>query len=695
MVITFWPKIVPFLTRAGFWPLVSGALAVVAGQNLMHWNDSVGDGKFSTVASAVANTEGIAPLATAYFGWLAWTGLVVLFIAGVVAIVFEVRWLAYTVAALSVVQAVITYIAHKAVLDFVAGVDHSLGYAAAILGYLVMGSAMVASALAGPREARTKEFVDRIMRFRPGLPLVVLGLLLGIIAFASATWFSPTNKDFTFADVSNSFAGTGLAPLAVQYFDWLGWVLLVVTVVASGAGVWWRNRLLCWIGCAVGIVGTVITLIALYDISQVGADNKVDGATGPWQNLGAGGWMAAGGMFLIGAGGFIAATVRKPVVVSTTAADGSVVIIEKSSDVTGSGYLTAPGAARTVLLVAISVALFYPPTASPFWQQVLVTEIGVSMLLAVGLNVVVGWAGLLDLGYIAFYALGSYTCAYLTGSLPVKPPSWLHMTPLLTIPFAIAVCLLAGVILGGPTLRLRGDYLAIVTLGFGEIIHLTAVNASGFTNGNEGTTNDSGTHTKSVPNPSLHIGPIHIQWGLNQLQYWYLLLVLLGIVILLFRRLENSRMGRSWAAVREDEVAAQATGINTTKVKLAAFAIGASTSGVAGVFFASQVGTFTPDNFALNQSILIVAYVVFGGMGSLPGALAGAAMLTWLPEFLKYQVPPADKLMWIGVVIILMMIFRPAGLIPARRRKAELSHFEEASSSETRAVAASEGMGVA
>jgi ABC-type branched-subunit amino acid transport system permease subunit len=314
------------------------------------------------------------------------------------------------------------------------------------------------------------------------------------------------------------------------------------------------------------------------------------------------------------------------------------------------------------------------------------------MLLAVGLNVVVGWAGLLDLGFIAFYAIGSYTTAYLVGSLPVKPPHWLIMTPLLAIPFAIVICLMAGLALGAPTLRLRGDYLAIVTLGFGEIIHLAAVNSQGITNGSEGLTNDTQRHTKSVPNPSVHIGPLHIHWGLNQLQYWYLLLIFLVLIILAFRRLEQSRLGRAWTAVREDEVAAQATGINTVKVKLAAFAIGASTSGVAGAFFASQIGVFTPDNFVLNNSILIVAYVVFGGMGSLTGALAGAAMLTWLPEFLKYQVPPADKLMWIGAVVLLMMIFRPAGLIPAKRRAAELHGLDAPSTAETFAVPASEGL---
>jgi ABC-type branched-subunit amino acid transport system permease subunit len=347
--------------------------------------------------------------------------------------------------------------------------------------------------------------------------------------------------------------------------------------------------------------------------------------------------------------------------------------------------MSAPGAARSAALIAIAAALFYPPTATSFWQEVLVSQIGISMLLAVGLNVVVGWAGLLDLGFIAFYAIGSYTTAYLVGSLPVQPPDWLHMTPLLAIPFAVAICLLAGLALGAPTLRLRGDYLAIVTLGFGEIIHLSAVNAHKFTNGSEGP-------PKAVPNPSIHIGPLHIDWGLAQLQYWYLLLVLLGVIVLAFRRLEESRLGRAWAAVREDEVAAQATGINTTRVKLLAFAIGASTSGIAGVFFASQVGSFAPDNFLLANSILIVAYVVFGGMGSLSGAMAGAALLTWLPEFLKEQVPAADRNMWVGAVVMLMMIFRSGGLLPARRRKAELTGLDRAMRGEPVAVPAGEGL---
>jgi ABC-type branched-subunit amino acid transport system permease subunit len=696
--ITYWPAIVPYLTRPGFWPLLSGALAVLAAVTLMHWYDPVGGGKFSSTAASVSHTSGISPIAKAFFGWLAWSQLLAVVLVGGIAIILALRWLAVVVAAVAIVGAAISYLAHQAVVN--AGrpkVDHSLGFAAAIMGYLVIAGAMLAAASTKAEQAQSKEFVSRLLGFRPGLPLVFLGAVLTLLAFLEARWFSPGSKNTTLSATHDLFAGSGLTSIAYQYLGWLSWLLFAVGLVTAAAAAWLRSRLIGWLAAVVGLVGAVLTLVTLYDISKLGAHDKVDSATGPWQNLGAGGWMACAGLFLLGAAGYVAATAPR--------AGDEVVVGYASSDVLGTapaparagvrqavGYLSAPGAARSALLIAVAAALFYPPTATPFWQEVVVSEIGISMLLAVGLNVVVGWAGLLDLGFIAFYAIGSYTTAYLVGSLPVKPPHWLHMTPLLTIPFAIVVCLLAGLALGAPTLRLRGDYLAIVTLGFGEIIHLAAVNSRGLTNGSEGLTNDTARHVKSVPNPSIHIGPVHVHWGLNQLQYWYLLLIFLVVIILAFRRLEQSRLGRAWAAVREDEVAAQATGINTIKVKLAAFAIGASTSGVAGVFFASQIGSITPDNFVLNNSILIVAYVVFGGMGSLQGALAGAAMLTWLPEFLKYQVPPSDKLMWIGAVVLLMMIFRPAGLIPARRRKAELSGLDAPSSAETVAVAASEGM---
>jgi ABC-type branched-subunit amino acid transport system permease subunit len=167
---------------------------------------------------------------------------------------------------------------------------------------------------------------------------------------------------------------------------------------------------------------------------------------------------------------------------------------------------------------------------------------------------------------------------------------------------------------------------------------------------------------------------------------------MLVVVIVLFYRLEGSRLGRAWAAIREDEVAAQASGVNTHRVKLLAFAIGASTSALAGTFYASQVGYFDPTTFTLQLSILIVAYVVFGGMGSIAGAMAGAAVLTWLPEFLKSQVPAPDRPMWVGALVLTMMIFRPAGLLPAKRRKAELHGLDSPSSAEVRAVPLSEGL---
>ncbi|MEO9238223.1 MAG: branched-chain amino acid ABC transporter permease, partial [Jatrophihabitantaceae bacterium] len=522
---------------------------------------------------------------------------------------------------------------------------------------------------------------NKVLGWRPGLPLAALGVVAGLLALGSATWFAPGSYNATLTDTHTLFEGTGLASIAVQYLIWLGWTLFAVTAVLSLLASYRRIRLLGWLAAAAGAVSVILTLVTIYDVSDLAAQQGVDGATGPWQNLGAGGWLAAAALFLLGAGGFVAATAPAPKLTGLAGLPDPAVAVPSESH----SMLSAPGAFRSAMMVVIALALFYPPTATGFWQSVLVSEIGIYVLLAIGLNVVVGWAGLLDLGFIAFYAIGSYTTAYLVGSLPVKPPSWLQMSPLLAIPFAVLICLLAGLALGAPTLRLRGDYLAIVTLGFGEIIRIVAVNADKVTNGSQGP-------STQVPHPVVHLGPLHLTWGLNQLQYWYLLLVFILVVLLAFNRLENSRIGRSWAAIREDEVAAQATGINTFRIKLLAFAIGASTSGVAGVFFASQVGFFTPDNFVLNNSILVVAYVVFGGMGSLPGAMAGAALLTWLPEFLKAQVPAADRQMWIGAVVLAMMIFRPGGLIPARRRAVELGGLQAKGSMEPVAVPAGEGM---
>jgi branched-chain amino acid transport system permease protein len=317
-------------------------------------------------------------------------------------------------------------------------------------------------------------------------------------------------------------------------------------------------------------------------------------------------------------------------------------------------------------LAVLAFAIWYPTILSAYWQEVLVDQIGVYVLLALGLNVVVGYAGLLDLGYIAFYAIGAYSAAFWTGALPVHPP--IHLNPFFVIPLAVLAAMLAGVLLGAPTLRLRGDYLAIVTLGFGEIIQITATNLGGVTGGSEGVI---GIHHFSV-----HLGALRYVWHVRALPYYYLLLAFVIIVLVAFRSLERSRVGRCWAAVREDEVAAEASGISVLKYKVMAFSIGASTSGFAGILTASKIGYIDPSDFTVQISILILVLVIFGGMGSLLGAMVGAAVLQWLPQFLRvhplFGFQPQDLFIYLGALLVVMMIFRPIGIIPSRRRRREI-----------------------
>jgi branched-chain amino acid transport system permease protein len=318
-------------------------------------------------------------------------------------------------------------------------------------------------------------------------------------------------------------------------------------------------------------------------------------------------------------------------------------------------------------VVGIGLLILLPQLLSTFWNQVLVNEVAIYVLLAIGLNVVIGWAGLLDLGFIAFFAIGAYSTAYWTGAMPVQPP--IVLNAFLVIPVAVATCLLAGLLLGAPTLRLRGDYLAIVTLGFHEIIYLIAKNADGFTNGPRG--------VQGISNFKIELGPIDYAWDLDPVPYWYLLIAIATILVIAFLRLEHSRVGRAWTAIREDEIAASATGVPTVKFKLMAFAIGASTSGIAGVAYASKARFISPESFLLLFSVLVVAYVIFGGMGSLWGVILGTAFLAWLPQYMKDWVNPNDRFMYLGALLIVMMIYRPQGLIPSVRRKRELTLAKE------------------
>jgi branched-chain amino acid transport system permease protein len=326
----------------------------------------------------------------------------------------------------------------------------------------------------------------------------------------------------------------------------------------------------------------------------------------------------------------------------------------------------------------LAAAVLVPLALSPAAQGALFLDVGIFALLALGLNVVVGYAGLLDLGYIAFYAIGAYTTAYFTSSvvnghvvhpLPVHSP--LLLNPFLVFPIALAVASLAGVILGGPTLRLRGDYLAIVTLDFGEIVQIVARNSDDITNGSRG--------AFGVPPLSVDVAGLHYTWTLAPLPYYYLLLAILVLVMIAFSRLERSRVGRALAAIREDEVAAEACGVPTLRFKLLAFAIGASTSGFAGVLYATRQ-FFNPETFSLQASILVLTIVIFGGMGNIYGAVVGAVVLQGLAYALRdpipligFKVPDADRFVYFGAVIMLMMVFRPQGLIPSRRRRREIA----------------------
>ncbi len=681
LAITFGPRFKPYLTRPGIRPLGAGALTVVVSFTLLKWTDSpvVDTGKFRPLASAASDTGGLDALARLFYGsvfsLMPWLWLIIVTVLAAVGMIRRSAGISYAAAGLAFLLGVWAEYTSATTAKFLGYPNHATGGAVAMLGFFTIAVAALVSARSQKDVADTDGFVDKVLAWRPGAALVGMGLVVGLVGVFNAAWFSPGDRNATLSTTASMFGPTGLNGFAQAYLDWLGYVLFFVTLAVAAAASYLRHRLLGLVTVLLGLASTVITLKVVYDFSKLGAEQGFGGATGAWDNLGTGSWMTSAALSLFAGAGYL--------VVKWTATPelGDAA----DSDLVGSGSGASRGQLGTAtLLVVLVAALYFPPTATEFWQTVLVAEVGIYVLLAVGLNVVVGWAGLLDLGFIAFYAIGSYTTAYFTGRLPVQPPEWLLLRPLAAIPFAVAICLVAGVALGFPTLRLRGDYLAIVTLGFGEIIRVIANNATEITNGPRG--------AFSIPPPQIHIGPIHLDWGGSALGYWYLLLVLIVIIVILFNRLEHSRLGRAWAAVREDEVAAQATGINTTRVKLLAFAIGASTSGVAGVFFASQVGSFTPENFVLNNSILVVAYVVFGGMGSLPGAMAGAAVLTWLPNFLKDQVPAEDRQMWIGALILLMMIFRPAGLIPARRRKAELTGLDRPKSAESTAVPAGEGM---
>jgi branched-chain amino acid transport system permease protein len=308
------------------------------------------------------------------------------------------------------------------------------------------------------------------------------------------------------------------------------------------------------------------------------------------------------------------------------------------------------------------------------------------IMMALGMNIVVGYAGLLDLGYVAFYAVGAYLFALLASPHLMEQFAWvaatlpagLHTPWWVTIPLAVVLAAFFGTLLGAPTLKLRGDYLAIVTLGFGEIARIFINNLGGpvnITNGARGLVQiDSVSVFGMDLGKPLSLGGYAVS---SVTLYYYLFLVLTLFTVLVCYRLQDSRIGRAWMAIRDDEVAAEAMGINTRNMKLLAFGLGASFGGAAGAMFASFQGFISPESFSLQESVMIVAMVVFGGIGHIPGVILGAVLLTALPEALRYVVGPLQEItdgrldagilrqLLIALAMIGAMVLRPRGLWPA------------------------------
>jgi branched-chain amino acid transport system permease protein len=309
--------------------------------------------------------------------------------------------------------------------------------------------------------------------------------------------------------------------------------------------------------------------------------------------------------------------------------------------------LAEPRIYLPAIIVLSIFVLMFPFIFSMYQTNIMITGL-IYVMLGLGLNIVVGLAGLLDLGYVAFYAVGAYSYALLNHHFGLS--FWM------VLPIGAGMGTFFGILLGFPVLRLRGDYLAIVTLGFGEIIRLILENWNAFSFGPSGIAN--------IPRPSFFGVQLSLQNATIYLYYLMILLVLFTIFVV--ERLQNSRIGRAWIALREDEVACEAMGIDRRKTKLTAFALGATWAGMAGVIFAAKTTFINPASFTIWESIIILCIVVLGGMGSIIGVILGALILILLPEYLR--VFSEYRMLIFGAMLVLMMVFRPGGIVSDVRR---------------------------
>lgn len=337
---------------------------------------------------------------------------------------------------------------------------------------------------------------------------------------------------------------------------------------------------------------------------------------------------------------------------------GKAAATKRFSDRVSSGSAeTTERFVRVATLATLAALLLLAPLRIGGYYNHVLGSVGIYVMMGLGLNVVVGFAGLLDLGYVAFYAIGAYTYAFLN-----SPKYNLSVNFWLALPLVIATAAIGGILLGIPVLRMRGDYLAIVTLGFGEIIRLFLNNLVKLTGGPQG--------ILGIRPPSF----VGVDFG-DPAHFYYLILVGCVVTAFVTKRLDESRVGRAWVAIREDEDVARAMGIDTVKYKLLAFAIGAAFAGLGGAVFSSRQVAIFPADFTLMVSINVLCLIIIGGMGSIPGVIAGSVALIGLPELLREF---SDyRLLIFGALLVIMMVFRPEGLIPSVRRSREI-HEEEA-----------------
>jgi branched-chain amino acid transport system permease protein len=532
-----------------------------------------------------------------------------------------------------------------------------------------------------------------------GWPLGIAGVALAIIGSFMSWSFDPQ----ILGDLSVYGYPGGLQNLAIIF----ALVALALLLMVKGPLV---NRLGQWLDAALGLRALGIWLL----IYMVGVLIAIATDSGGLVNVDPGGWISFAGALLLFAGSrLIPLRVHRDLseakapgwleiaavalvmagilfgaayalgrddawsfVLFLVFAAGIIVVMFRTGTMTWFGHV-ANRHKKVLTLAAFAVAFFFPFTQNGSDANMsIATSVLIFAASAMGLNIVVGLAGLLDLGYIAFLGSGAYVAATLSESafatIGWKPPFLVVML--------LGGCVAAtlGLIIGAPTLRVSGDYLAIVTLGFGEIFRFSMFNLDG----------NNGPNLTNGPNgipgiPELQIGSFnfgdeHTVLGIvlgRFSNYYFLLLLLIGFIILVFSRLNDSRIGRGWVAIREDEKAAEAMGVNVFGLKILAFAVGAFLAGLAGTVKAHQDGAVSPDQYIFLESAFLLAAIVLGGMGTIAGVLIGATILKLLPEKLRFF--SEYRLLLFGLTLILMMRFRPEGLVASKRRQLEFHEEDE------------------